>query len=103
MLIALAVSTAFDDGTDDAAQEITLRVDDAAARQGFSLDVPHSQDCRSSDFSHVAPPPPAASSTMTSVLDPTDPTVLWRCTRGRASAHATLFPGNGQTTLTWFF
>lgn len=33
----------------------------------------------------------------------TDPAVLWRLTRGRATAHATVFPGNGQTTLTWFF
>ena len=37
------------------------------------------------------------------MLDSTDPTVLWRFTRGRASAHATIFPGDGQTTLTWFF
>ncbi len=37
------------------------------------------------------------------VLTPTDPTVLWRLTRGRDTSHATVFPGNGQTTLTWFF
>ena len=37
------------------------------------------------------------------MLDSTDPTVLWRFTRGRASAHATIFPGDGKTTLTWFF
>jgi hypothetical protein len=33
----------------------------------------------------------------------TDPTVLWRLTRGRSTAHATLFPGDSQTTVTWFF
>ena len=27
---------------------------------------------------------------------------MWRLTRGRATAHATLFPG-AQTTVTWFF
>ena len=32
----------------------------------------------------------------------TDPTVLWRLVRGRATAHATIFPGNEETTLTWF-
>ena len=32
-----------------------------------------------------------------------DPTVLWRLTRGRSSAHATIFPGADQTTVTWFF
>ena len=38
-------------------------------------------------------------------MDPhgTDPTVLWRLTRGRSTAHATLFPGEAQTTVTWFF
>jgi hypothetical protein len=33
----------------------------------------------------------------------TDPTVLWRLTRGRSTAHATVFPGPAQTTLTWYF
>jgi hypothetical protein len=33
----------------------------------------------------------------------TDPTVLWRMSRGRASAHATLFPGPGAVTITWYF
>jgi len=37
------------------------------------------------------------------MVAPSDPTVLWRLTRGRATAHATIFPGDGQTTLTWFF
>jgi hypothetical protein len=37
------------------------------------------------------------------VLDSTDPAVLWRLTRGRSTAHATIFPGASHTTLTWFF
>ena len=36
-------------------------------------------------------------------LNPNDPTVLWRMTRGRSTAHATIFPGETQTTITWFF
>ena len=32
-----------------------------------------------------------------------DPTVLWRMTRGRSTAHATIIPGDAQTTITWFF
>ena len=32
-----------------------------------------------------------------------DPTVLWRMRRGDATAHATIFPGDTQTTITWFF
>lgn len=40
---------------------------------------------------------------MHGVLTPTDPTVLWRLTRGRDTAHATVFPSDRQTTLTWFF
>ncbi|HXD18310.1 MAG TPA: hypothetical protein VN654_14950 [Vicinamibacterales bacterium] len=35
--------------------------------------------------------------------NPTDPTVLWRLTRDRSTAHATIFPGETQTTITWFF
>ena len=35
--------------------------------------------------------------------DPTDPAVLWRMTRGRSTAHATIFPGDEATTITWFF
>ena len=33
----------------------------------------------------------------------TDPTVLWRLTRGSSTAHATIFPGDRQSTVTWFF
>ena len=40
---------------------------------------------------------------MQRMLDSTEPTVLWRMTRGRSAAHATIFPGDGQATLTWFF
>jgi hypothetical protein len=34
---------------------------------------------------------------------PTDPTVMWRMSRGKSTAHATLIPGNDKTTVTWFF
>jgi hypothetical protein len=37
------------------------------------------------------------------MMTPTDPTVLWRMTRGKNTAHATIFPGDAQTTITWFF
>jgi hypothetical protein len=33
----------------------------------------------------------------------TDPQVLWRMSRGRSTAHATLFPGDRHITVTWFF
>ena len=33
----------------------------------------------------------------------TDPQVLWRLKRGRSTAHATVFPGTGRVTVTWFF
>ena len=32
-----------------------------------------------------------------------DPMVLWRLSRGRSTAHATVFPGDAQVTVTWFF
>jgi hypothetical protein len=35
--------------------------------------------------------------------DQTDPAVVWRMSRGRSTAHATIFPGAAQTTVTWFF
>jgi hypothetical protein len=31
-----------------------------------------------------------------------DPAVLWRLTRGKSTAHATIFPGDRQTTVTWY-
>jgi hypothetical protein len=37
------------------------------------------------------------------MTSPSDPTVLWRMSRGRPTAHATIFPSNTQTTVTWFF
>jgi hypothetical protein len=37
------------------------------------------------------------------VTNPTDPAVLWRMQRGDATAHATIFPGEAHTTITWFF
>ena len=33
----------------------------------------------------------------------TDPTVLWRLSRGRSTAHAAILPGTPVTTVTWFF
>jgi hypothetical protein len=36
------------------------------------------------------------------MIDPADPAVLWRLTRGRSTAHATIFPGDQQTTVTWY-
>jgi hypothetical protein len=36
-------------------------------------------------------------------MNSTDPTVLWRMTRGRSTAHATIFPGDPHSTVTWFF
>jgi hypothetical protein len=35
--------------------------------------------------------------------NPGDPQVLWRMSRGRSTAHATVFPGDRQVTVTWFF
>jgi hypothetical protein len=32
-----------------------------------------------------------------------DPMVLWRMTRGRSAAHATIIPGAIHNTVTWFF
>jgi hypothetical protein len=36
-------------------------------------------------------------------MDATDPTVVWRMTRGGSTSHATIFPGDGRTTVTWYF
>ena len=36
------------------------------------------------------------------MMSSSDPTVLWRLSRGRSTAHATIFPSDGQTTVTWF-
>ena len=35
-------------------------------------------------------------------MNSTDPTVLWRMSRGKSTAHATIFPGDKDTTVTWF-
>ena len=37
------------------------------------------------------------------MLHSTDPTVIWRLTRGRSTAHASILPGSDRHTLTWFF
>ena len=44
-----------------------------------------------------------AQSLTLSVVDSSDPTILWRMTRGKSTAHATVFPGDGRTTVTWYF
>ena len=46
-----------------------------------------------------------AGSTLALPMEPdgSDPTVLWRMTRGRNTAHATVFPGPDRATVTWFF
>ena len=36
-------------------------------------------------------------------VDSSDPTVLWRMTRGKSTAHATVFPGDGRHAVTWYF
>jgi hypothetical protein len=36
------------------------------------------------------------------VTNSTDPTILWRLSRGKSTAHATIFPGDAETTVTWF-
>lgn len=36
------------------------------------------------------------------VTNSTDPTILWRVSRGKSTAHATVFPGDAETTVTWF-
>jgi hypothetical protein len=37
------------------------------------------------------------------LVQQSDPTVLWRMTRGRDTSHATVIPGPDATTITWFF
>ena len=37
------------------------------------------------------------------MTSPTEPTVLWRMSRGKSTAHATVIPGDRKTTVTWFF
>jgi hypothetical protein len=35
-------------------------------------------------------------------VEATDPAVLWRMSRGRSTAHATVFPGATAVTVTWY-
>ena len=35
-------------------------------------------------------------------MNATDPTILWRVTRGKSTAHATVIPGEHIVTVTWF-
>ena len=74
----------------DAAKKITIGDDDASAVQGLLL-----------AFAHAAILLVKRSYTERMADD--DPTVLWRMTRGRSTAHATIIPGTSQTTITWFF
>jgi len=37
------------------------------------------------------------------MISPSDPAVLWRMSRGKSTAHATIFPGDARNTVTWFF
>jgi hypothetical protein len=37
------------------------------------------------------------------MTESTDPTILWRMSRGRSTAHATLLPADRCTTIMWFF
>jgi len=36
-------------------------------------------------------------------VDSSTPTVLWRLSRGKSTSHATIFPGEARTTVTWYF
>jgi hypothetical protein len=47
---------------------------------------------------------PGDGRTLVGLMEPdrSDPTVLWRMTRGRNTAHATVFPGPDRATVTWF-
>jgi hypothetical protein len=36
------------------------------------------------------------------VTNSTDPTILWRVSRGKSTAHAMILPGDAETTVTWF-
>lgn len=37
------------------------------------------------------------------MTNPGEPTVLWRLAKDRDTAHATIIPGDGVATITWFF
>jgi hypothetical protein len=94
-LIGLVLGTharfpAGDDLAHDAAEKIAVGDDDAAAVQGLLI-----------AFAHAAIL--LVKRRYTDMMADDDPTVLWRMTRGRATAHATIIPGLSQTTITWFF
>lgn len=87
VLLPRARGTLVDDGADDAAEKVARGVDLTAARQRFPDNLTH-----------------APHGTLKAVdLHPDVPVVLWRMTRGRSTAHATIFPGSRQTTITWYF
>ena len=117
---------AYHDSPDATAQEVASRDDRAPAGEllvilsthGVLLRscpprrlVAHSTDGARPEAArgtHRLPPSPGdqpAGRYNVQVSDPaaTDPAVLWRLTRGRSVAHATIFPGPQQTTVTWYF
>jgi hypothetical protein len=95
-----------DDGADDAAEEVAAGIDLAAARQGLTIRFAHTQlRIVNQEFGNSFS---ILNSRFLITLNRVDPhpdapAVLWRLTRDRSTAHATIFPGERQTTLTWFF
>jgi hypothetical protein len=84
---------------DDAAEEVAVRPDDAPAAQRLLLALGHDAYCTGGRTCSSG----GGVSGYTDTMADDDPTVLWRMTRGRSSAHATIIPGPSQTTITWFF
>jgi hypothetical protein len=76
---------------DDPAEEVAPGLDATAAGQGLLAFVRHAPQLYRGVHRHGM------------TTNPTDPTVLWRMTRGRSAAHATIFPGDVHSTVTWFF
>jgi hypothetical protein len=85
-----ALFAAGDDLADDSSEKIAVGHDHAAAVKGLLLALAH-------------PAILTVKRRYTEGMADDDPTVLWRMTRGRSTAHATIIPGSSQTTITWFF
>lgn len=85
-----ALVPARDDLANDATEKITVGDDHAATVHGLLF-----------AFAHAAIL--TVKRRYTDRMADDDPTVLWRMTRGRSTAHATIIPGGSQTTITWFF
>jgi hypothetical protein len=109
-LIGLVIGTcalfaARDDFPDDPAEEVTIGAHHAPAVQRLWLAFAHPAivPMWSEPFGPAnADLKVRATGTLAGMTDE-DPTVLWRMTRGRSTAHATIIPGTTQTTITWFF